>query len=247
MKTIMILAMLGLFTGRHIGHAQEIQEDTIPTSEGNLEISSLGRATLMFQFNEMVIHIDPVGAEADYTNLPKADLILVTHEHGDHLDLNAISQIRTEKTDIVWSESCAAKAEGIPGQVMKNGDTRTVKGLAIEAVPAYNIENMRSPGNPYHPKGVGNGYIVTFGDTRVYIAGDGEITPEMKALENIDVAFLPVHPPSSMSPEMTADAVGAFHPKILYPYHITNTDHLSLLTKLLAAEKDIEVRIRNME
>ena len=116
----------------------------------------------------------------------------------------------------------------------------------VEAVPAYNLINKRPSGQPYHPRGQGNGYIITFGDKRVYVAGDTENTPEMKGLANIDVAFLPMNLPYTMTPEMVADAARAFRPKLLYPYHFGETD-TSELVKLLAAERDIEVRIRKMK
>ncbi len=188
-----------------------------------------------------VIHVDPVFA--DYAQLPQADLILVTHEHSDHLDLKAIGAIRTAKTEVVVTESIAKQLRG--GIVMKNGDAQTVQGFKIEAVPAYNLVHMRSPGMPFHPKGVGNGYIVNIGTTRVYIAGDTENTPEMKKIKGIDIAFLPMNLPYTMTPEMVADAAKAFRPKILYPYHFGNTDTVKLLD-LLKGEKDIEVRIRKM-
>ena len=133
---------------------------------------------------------------------------------------------------------------------MKNGDIQIIEGFRIEAVPAYNIEHMRSPGVPFHPKGAGNGYIVTFGDKRVYIAGDTENTPEMKSLKGINVAFLPMNLPYTMTPEMVADAAKAFRPKILYPYHLGyhygNTD-TAKLTELLKDTPGIEVRIRKMQ
>ena len=129
--------------------------------------------------------------------------------------------------------------------LMLNGDMQTIAGFQIEAVPAYNIVNERSPGMPFHPKGSGNGYVVTFGETRVYVAGDSENTPEMKALENIDVAFLPMNLPYTMTPEMVADAARAFRPKILYPYHFGETD-TDQLVRLLDDEEGIEVRIRAM-
>jgi L-ascorbate metabolism protein UlaG (beta-lactamase superfamily) len=188
--------------------------------------------------------VDPVSKEADYTILPKADLILVTHEHMDHLDVKAIEAVRTAKTEIVLNETAAKQLKG--GIVMKNGDVKTVRGIRIEAVPAYNIVHMRSPGVPFHPKGVGNGYIITFGDKRVYIAGDTENTSEMKTLKNIDIAFLPMNLPYTMTPEMVADAAKAFRPKVLYPYHYSETD-VSKLTAVLKIEKETEVRIRKMK
>ena len=130
--------------------------------------------------------------------------------------------------------------------VMKNGDTRTVKGLTFEAVPAYNIEHMRSPGNPFHPKGVGNGYVITFGDKKLYIAGDTENIPEIKELVGIEIAFLPMNLPYTMTPEMTADAALSFKPKILYPYHFGDTD-TDRLIELLKDNPEIEVRIRELQ
>ena len=129
---------------------------------------------------------------------------------------------------------------------MRNGDSREVKGIRIEALPAYNLVHKRPSGRPFHPKGEGNGYVVTFGDRRVYVAGDTENSPEMKELKNIGIAFLPMNPPYTMTPATVADAAKAFRPRILYPYHLGSTD-TARLAKLLAGEKDIEVHIRKME
>lgn len=218
-----------------------LETDTIKTSAGDLKITFVGHGTLMFVFGGKTIHADPVSAETDYAAMPKADLILVTHDHFDHLDPEAIAAVRKEGTAIVLTQRCAAKVRG--GIVMKNGEAREVAGLNIEAVPAYNVAHKRPDGNPFHPKGEGNGYVVAFGDTRVYIAGDTENTPEMKALRNITVAFLPMNLPYTMTPAMVADAARAFKPKILYPYHYGETD-ASQLVKLLKDTPGIEVRIR---
>lgn len=225
---------------------KEFEEDIIQTSQGDLKITFIGHGTVMFTFEGKIIHVDPVGRYADYSQLPKADLILITHEHGDHLDAKVIKIISSEKTDLVLTEKCVEKAKIEDGIIMKNGDIKTVQNLKIEAIPAYNIKHMRSPGNPYHPKGVGNGYIITFGDKRVYVAADTENTPEMKALKNIDIAFLPMNLPYTMTPEMVADAAKAFMPKILYPYHYGNTD-TSKIVELLKDVEGIEVRIRDMK
>jgi L-ascorbate metabolism protein UlaG (beta-lactamase superfamily) len=220
------------------------ETDVITTSAGELKITFVGHGTLMFEFRDAVIHVDPVSREADYAKMPKADLILITHEHRDHLDPEAISAIRQEATTVILPERCS---EAVPGGiVMKNGDIRTVGDLRIEAVPAYNIVHKRPSGEPFHPRGHGNGYVLTCGDSRVYVAGDTENIPEMKALKDIEVAFLPMNLPYTMTPEMVADAAKAFRPKILYPYHFGKTD-TSELVRLLAAEKSIEVRIRSME
>ncbi len=224
--------------------AAEFQSDTFKTSKGDLVITFLGHGTLMMTFGGKTIHVDPVAAMADYSKLPKADLVLVTHEHSDHLDLKAIDKIKKPDTKFVATETAAKQLKG--ATVMKNGDTRTVLGLKIEAVPAYNLVHMRSPGVPFHPRGVGNGYVVTFGGKRVYIAGDTENTPEMKALKGIDVAFLPMNLPYTMTPEMVADAAKAFRPKVLYPYHYGDTDPQKLV-QLLKKDKGIDVRIRNLK
>lgn len=224
--------------------AQAFEKDIIETSRGPLEITFIGHGSLMFTYEGKNIHVDPYSALTDYSILPKADLILLTHEHRDHLDMKALGAVRTPTTELVLTELCAAQVQG--GIVMKNGDRKTVQGLEIEAVPAYNLVHMRSEGQPFHPKGAGNGYVITFGDKRVYVAGDTEDIPEMKALNGIYVAFLPVNLPYTMTPEMAANAARIIRPAILYPYHFGDTD-TSRIVDLLKAEKDIEVRIRSMK
>ena len=219
------------------------EKDTIQTNAGDLEITFIGHGTLMLMFNEKILHVDPWSQFTDYANMPKADIILITHEHHDHLDPKAIEDVRTENTTLILTQICANQIKG--GIIMKNGNEETIDGIKIEAVPAYNIEHMRSPGTPYHPKGDGNGYIITFGDKHVYIAGDTENTPELKAIKNIDVAFLPMNLPYTMTPEMVADACKVLKPKILYPYHFGQTD-TSQLKELLKDEPGIEIRIRKM-
>jgi L-ascorbate metabolism protein UlaG (beta-lactamase superfamily) len=217
--------------------------DRIKTSAGDLDMHFIGHGSLMFGLNNYFIYIDPVRSSGNYSNAPKADLILVTHEHYDHLDNELINTLRKESTVLICNKN---SAENIPwGRVMKEGENTVVNNINIEVVPAYNIVNMRAPGQPFHPKGVGNGYILTIGDKRIYVAGDTENTPEMKAIKNIDVAFLPMNLPYTMTPEMVADAAKTMHPKILYPYHYgdTNTDKLVNLLK----DTDIIVRIRDLK
>ena len=229
--------------GQQTGASSKYEQDVIKTSVGDLTITCIGHGTLMFSFNGKIIHVDPVGQEADYAEMPKADLILITHEHGDHLDPAAIKTLSKQETQLVLTKACSQSVTD--GTVMDNGDVKTIAGLKIEAVPAYNIVHQWSAGKPYHPEGQGNGYVITFGDKRVYVAGDTENTPEMKELKNIDVAFLPMNVPYTMTPEMVADAAEAFKPKILYPYHCSQTDPNSLVD-LLKDVKGIEVRIRNL-
>ena len=232
--------MLGVIMAASVVYGQkEFQEDVIQTSGGDLKITCIGHASLMFAFAGKVIHIDPTTmVYPEYDSLPKADLVLVTHEHGDHMDVKAIDAIRTADTKVVCN---AAAAKSISDCiVMKNGDAQTVAGISIEAIPAYNLEK------PFHPKGNGNGYVMTFGDKRVYVAGDTENIPEMKALKGIDVAFLPMNQPYTMTPEQVADAARAMMPKMLYPYHYrfgdTNPDEIVDLLKDVPA---IEIRLRD--
>ena len=220
------------------------ETDIIKTSAGDLKITLIGHGTLMFTFGKEIIHVDPFTKVADYEKLPKADVILITHDHHDHLDLKALALVRTEKTKVVLTEACSKQVKN--GIIMKNGEVQTVNGLKIEAIPAYNLVHKRDNGQPFHPKGVGNGYIITFGNKRLYVAGDTENIPEMKSLQEVDCAFLPMNLPYTMTPEMVANAAEAFRPKILYPYHFGGTDTSQLL-RLLQDQKDVEVRIRNMK
>ncbi len=244
MKIWLCMALLGSALGAALGWAQSSGvSDVFPTSQGELTVEFVGHGSLFFRFGGKVIHVDPVGQYGDYTKMPKADLVLVTHEHRDHLDLKTIENLRMENTQILANR---ASAQEIPGAVpMENGQVRELLGLRIEAVPAYNLLHMRSPGIPYHPKGQGNGYIISFGEKRVYIAGDTENTPEMKALKDIDIAFLPMNLPYTMTPEMVADAARSFKPRILYPYHFGETDPQRLV-ELLRDTPGVEVRIRPM-
>jgi len=223
---------------------ENYETDSIKTSAGNLEITFIGHGTLMFTFGGTVIHVDPWSRLTDYSKMPKADIILLTHHHRDHLDAVAVEKLLKEKTTLILTETSSEKIKG--GLVMNNGDIKTEKGLKIEAVPAYNLVHMRSEGIPFHPKGVGNGYVITFGNKRVYIAGDTENIPEMKSLEKINMAFLPMNLPYTMTPEMAASAAKMFKPIILYPYHYGETD-VSKLVNLLKEEKEIEIRIRKMK
>jgi L-ascorbate metabolism protein UlaG (beta-lactamase superfamily) len=227
----------------HLFGQGKLEEDSFETASGSLKITFIGHGSLIFTFGGKVVHVDPYGTLTDYSKLPKADLVLVTHEHRDHLDPDALAKIRTANTEIVLTEAAARQVGG--GTMMRSGETKMVGGFKIEAVPAYNIKNKRPDGNPFHPKGIGNGYIITFGGKRVYVAGDTENTPEMKELRNIDIAFLPMNLPYTMTPEMVADAARAFKPGILYPYHYGDTD-ASKLTGLLKGT-GIEVRIRNLK
>lgn len=244
MRKVSVLVILLMFSFIRMGVSeQKFEEDVINTSQGDLKITFLGHSSLIFTFQGKIINVDPCSQYADYRELPKADLILVTHHHGDHLDPEVITMLQGQNTVLIMTEKCAEQVEG--GLIMKNGDVRSILGIKVEAIPAYNIVHMRSQGVPFHPPGEGNGYVISFGDKRVYIAGDTENIPEMKKLKAIDIAFLPMNVPYTMSPEMVADAAKAFKPKVLYPYHYGQTDP-SRIVDLLKDNKEIEVRIRRM-
>ncbi len=219
------------------------EQDAFPTSKGDLVITFLGHGSLMLAWNGKVIHADPYGQVADYAVLPKADLVLITHEHYDHLDVQAVESLRTRQTEIVMTELCESSIDD--GIIMRNGDVSVIQGISIEAVPAYNLLHTRDSGDPFHPCGQGNGYILTLGNLRLYIAGDSENTPEMMRVRDIDIAFLPMNLPYTMTPEMVADAARAIRPKVLYPYHLGDIDP-SRLQALLSDVPEIDVRVRSM-
>ena len=244
MRIMLAAICLAMLIASPLAAQDAFEKDVIETPSGDLEITFIGHGTLMMAFAGKTIHIDPFGRLADYAKLPKADVVLITHHHGDHFDADALDKVCTKETVVVLTETCAKNREG--GIVMRNGDVRKVGGIEVEAVPAYNLAHKRENGEPYHPKGEGNGYVLTFGTTRVYVAGDTENTPEMKALKGIAYAFLPMNLPYTMTPEMVADAAKALAPKALYPYHYGDTD-VSRLAALLGGEESIEVRIRNMK
>ncbi|MFO7851059.1 MAG: MBL fold metallo-hydrolase [Bacteroidota bacterium] len=241
-KSFFLIIIFILTANMNFGQ-QVFEKDVCEIAGGTLELWFIGHGTLMFKYNDMVIHIDPVSREADYSEMPEADLILVTHEHGDHLDPGAIEKIRKDETEIICNKASASDLDDC--RIMANGDKVDIKGISIEAVPAYNIKHERSPGNPFHPKGVGNGYILEIGDKRIYVAGDTENIPEMENIKNIDIAFLPMNLPYTMSPEMAADAAKIIKPDVLYPYHYGSTDTGELVDLLKGT--DIEVRIRQLQ
>lgn len=238
MRRLIICAALCLFAAT--GWA-DFETDSIRVDRGSVIITHIGHASLMFEYQQVVIHIDPVGTHADYAELPDADIILITHGHRDHYDRQAIEELRTPETTVIHTP--ATKKNISNGTVLKNGETIEINNITIEAFPAYNIARSRIR---FHPKGRDNGYILTLGGERFYVAGDTEDTPEMRAMEDILVAFLPMNQPYTMRPAQVADAAKAFRPRILYPYHYGNSN-VSELVELLENERRIEVRIRQLD
>ena len=227
-----------------IAQAQTIfPKDTIQTSDGPLIITFVGHASLIFEWRNEVIHIDPSSREANYYKLPKATKIFVTHHHGDHCDPASLKAITEDKTKTFIS--AIAHEKWNQGMVLRPGQTVSVDKITVETLPAYNLVHMRDNGQPYHVKGECNSYILNFGGLRIFIGGDTENTPEMKAMTDIDIAFLPMNLPYTMTPEMVADAAKAFKPKMLYIYHYGKSD-LDAIRALMQDEDKVDLRIRRM-
>lgn len=200
-----------------------IKADIYETNQGPLKVTLVGHGSVMFEYAGNVIHVDPYSKVADYAKLPKADLIILTHEHGDHLDTIAVNEVKRNDTNYIASKICN-EILGY-GDILDNGDKISWNNISIEAVPAYNMVNKKPNGEYYHPKGRGNGYIFTFGDKKVYVAGDTENIPEMESLKGaIDIAFLPQNLPYTMDSKMFIDAAKKVHPKVLYTYHCNEED-----------------------
>lgn len=219
-------------------------QDILHTTEGEVHIHFVGHASLYLTWHDKVIHIDPWSRVADYQTLPKADLILLTHHHRDHLDTAALRPITRPDTYMIVAPVCLKFfVPDVAYETISNNQRTEWNDIEIEAVAAYNIQHMRNDGTPYHPKGEGNGYILNMGGKRIYVAGDTENIPEMTQLGKIDVAFLPVNLPFTMSPEMLADAVQKVNPKVVYPYHYGQTD-LDEVQRLIRMVSEAEIRIR---
>jgi L-ascorbate metabolism protein UlaG (beta-lactamase superfamily) len=205
--------------------AQMLTGDKIATDEGgDLVIHPINHATFAMAWNGNTIYVDPVGGAEAFAGMPDPDLVLVTDIHGDHLNADTLAAVVGAGTMIV---APAAVVEQLPEALrgktvtLANGDTDTIEGISIEAVPMYNTTADRLQ---YHAKGRGNGYVLTLGGKRVYISGDTEDTPEMRALEDIDVAFVCFNLPYTMTEEQAASAVREFAPTIVYPYHYRGSD-----------------------
>jgi L-ascorbate metabolism protein UlaG (beta-lactamase superfamily) len=231
--------------------------DEFPTSAGAVKITVIHHASVMLEGGGVVIHVDPF-REGDYTGLPKANLVLITHDHFDHMDPRALAlvsdvntglivfgreqkPVRDVKTVVMGPAAVAQHIEGV--SVLANGDTREFGAWKIEAVPAYNLVRGPAAGQLFHPKGRGNGYVLTYGGKRFYFSGDTEGVPEMRALKDIDVAYVCMNLPYTMPPEEAAAAVRAFHPRVAIPYHYRGSD-LAVFQKALEGS-GVEVRIRD--
>ena len=214
------------------------QVQTFSTSGGAVKITPIYHASVLIQGGGRNIYIDPVG-QGNYQGLPSAGLILITHAHGDHMDPATIAKLSEPGTEVLAPAAVAEKVK--TAQVMTNGQSKDWGKWKIEAVPMYNLKRGPAPGKLYHPKGWGNGYVLAYGGKRFYFSGDTENIPEMRALKNIDVAFVCMNLPYTMTPEEAADAVKAFHPRVVIPYHYRGTNVQSFKDAL--AGTGIDVRL----
>lgn len=224
--------------------AGKLEGDRVPSADGDIVIHPINHATLALGWKDKTIYVDPVGGAGRFEGLPKPDLILVTDIHGDHLNAETLEAVAGDTTVIV---APAAVAEKLTAKlrtrttVLANGEKKDVAGAGIEAVPMYNLTASRLQ---YHNKGRGNGYVVSLAGKRLYFSGDTEDIPEMRALKNIDVAFVCMNLPYTMTVEQAADAVRAFKPRIVYPYHYRGSD-TEKFKSLVGADAGIEVRLRD--
>ena len=222
-----------------------LAQDTIKTEKGDLTIAPIEHATFVLKWGGKTIFVDPTKGGDAFKEFGKPDLILVTDIHGDHFDPKTLSAVRTPESVLLVPAAVAEKMSAEKGnaKVLANGEKTKVGDIEVEAVPMYNLTEDRKN---FHTKGRGNGYVVTLGGKRIYISGDTEDIPEMRALKDIDAAFVCMNLPYTMDVDKAADAVLAFKPKIVYPYHYRGKPAMSDVEKfksIVAKDKGIEVRL----
>jgi L-ascorbate metabolism protein UlaG (beta-lactamase superfamily) len=234
----LLLILIGALAVMTLAGATDMQ--VFSTSAGPVKITPLYHASTLIEAGGKTIYLDPA-KPAKLSGLPKADLILITHIHPDHMDTDSIKEISKAGTEILAPQSVVDTVTS--AKPVSNGETKNWQGWTIEAVSAYNLKRGPAPGQLFHPKGRDNGYVLTYGGKRFYFSGDTEGVPEMRALKNIDVAFVCMNLPYTMPPEEAAEVVKAFHPKIVIPYHYRGSD-LKVFQKALEGT-GIEVRLLN--
>jgi L-ascorbate metabolism protein UlaG (beta-lactamase superfamily) len=213
----------------------------VPTAEGDVIIHPINHATFVMEWGSRMIYVDPVGGSSRFTGLPRADLILVTHDHSDHYDNTTLTAVKQTNTVIVAPAAVVQKlttALKPLAVTLTNGAGLDTLDCRVDAVPAYNLTVSN------HPKGVGNGYVLTLGGKRIYISGDTEDTPELRALEAIDIAFVCMNLPYTMSVTKAASAVRQFRPRVVYPYHYSGGSDVNQFKRLVGMDLGIEVRLR---
>lgn len=230
------------YRARAVTDSNAFVGDHIPTAEGDVIVRPINHASFVMSWNGKMIYNDPVGGTSPYAGIPRADLILVSHSHGDHYDNNTLNAVRGTNVVIIAPQnvfnSMTAALRGVT-TVLTNGARANVLGLTVEAVPAYNAN---------HPRGQGNGYVLTIGGKRFYMSGDTGDIAEMRALKDIDVAFVCMNVPFTMNLTQAVSAVREFRPKVIYPYHFRNSDStftdLNAFKRQVGTDGGVEVRIR---
>lgn len=247
MKTAVAFALV--FFTLSAASAQRPQADKIETSKGPLTIQPLNHATLALMWQGKTVYVDPTGGAAMFEGLSTPDLILITDIHGDHFDTKTLEALDENKAKLIVPQAVADKLPAaLKGKavVLNNGKTITQMGIRIEAIPMYNLPQSA---DAKHTKGRGNGYVLTFGNKRIYISGDTSGIPEMRGLKNIDVAFVCMNLPYTMDIKEAAEAVLDFKPKVVYPYHYRGQNGLSdtegFKKMVNDKNKNIEVRLRD--
>jgi len=223
------------------------ENDTVQTTKGLLTIKPLNHATFVLSWNGKTVYVDPVGGKERFAGQPAPDLILVTDIHGDHADARTLKAVAGEKTRVVMPKAVADKLaqDGFTAKnaaVLANGETAKLDDITVEAVPMYNLTADRLK---FHDKGRGNGYVLELGGARVYVSGDTEDIPEMRKLAKIDVAFVCMNLPYTMTIEQAASAVLEFRPKVVYPYHYRGQDTAAFKALVEKGTKEVEVRLRD--
>lgn len=239
-KLFLLLAlMMSVITTQ----AQDFAVEKFQTQSGkNISVTLIKHASMEIRVDDYIIQVDPVSRYTDYSKFGKADLILICHEHGDHMDPKAVEPLLKESTLIYANQRSLEKLPARTVALENGSSVRVNDYLNVDAVPAYNLapENLQK-----HPKGVGNGYVLTIDGFRIYIAGDLDMIPELKDIKDIDLCFLPINGPT-MTPEQAVEAALLIEPKIFIPYHFSNTNVQEVKEKVDAAGKKIEVRLREM-
>ncbi len=241
LATLTMSAAMAILPGGLFAQSTPPSTTTIPATGGSITITAFQHASMQVEFGGKVIQVDP--AQGDFSKAKLGDLVLITDIHGDHLNLADIALVRKAGAPVVMPAAVQQQSGDKippPNEVLANGQSKTVAGIAIEAVPMYNLPG---PSEQFHTKGRGNGYILTLGGKRVYIAGDTACTPEMKALKDIDVAFIPMNLPYTMTPAEAADCAKVFKPKVAIPYHFQGQKPEEFADALKGS--GVEVRILN--
>jgi L-ascorbate metabolism protein UlaG (beta-lactamase superfamily) len=238
--------LLFLFASIIFAQAQLSQPDHEKINGGELTIQPVQHASLVLSYHNKNLYIDPAGGAGLFKGLPAPDMIIITDIHGDHFDTATLNAINTNNAVLVVPQAVADKLPATIDKqkvmILKNGDKTNVQDIAITAIPMYNLPE--SP-DAFHTKGRGNGYVLTIGGKNIYISGDTEDIPEMRALKNIDIAFVCMNLPYTMPPDQAAQGVLAFKPTIVYPYHYRGQDVNTFKSLVNAGDKNIEVRLRN--